>query len=163
MAIYWPTPGFKGRTFKFCVPTGWDFNFCVRSSPLRGRPEDKLLRMLEEALKLGLETKRRHETSFPVESKNMLKNVTTCGLAEPSKSTPSQLWRWYHCETQVTRSPAKVVSLFMIHITFFLGVWRGLKRNEGEWNGKVEIRKADYLAVGEAYKTIYFTYSWLKF
>ena len=36
LAIYWPTPGFKGRTFKLCVLTRWDFNFCVRSSPLRG-------------------------------------------------------------------------------------------------------------------------------
>ena len=36
MAIYWPTPGFKGRTFKLCVLTRWDFNFCVRSFPLRG-------------------------------------------------------------------------------------------------------------------------------
>ena len=36
MAVYWPTPDFKGRTFKLCVLTRWDFNFCVRSSPLRG-------------------------------------------------------------------------------------------------------------------------------
>ena len=36
MAIDWPTPGLKGRTFKLCVLTRWDFNFCVRSSPLRG-------------------------------------------------------------------------------------------------------------------------------
>ena len=36
MAIYWPTPGLKGRTFKLCVLTRWDFNFCVRSSSLRG-------------------------------------------------------------------------------------------------------------------------------
>ena len=35
MAIYWLPPGFKGRTFKLCVLTRWDFNFCVRSSPLR--------------------------------------------------------------------------------------------------------------------------------
>ena len=35
MAIYWPTPGFKGRTFKLCVLTRWDFNFCVRSPQLR--------------------------------------------------------------------------------------------------------------------------------
>ena len=27
----------KGRTFKLCVLTRWDFNFCVRSSPLRGK------------------------------------------------------------------------------------------------------------------------------
>ena len=36
MAIYWLTPGFNGRTFKLRVLTRWDFNFCVRSSPLRG-------------------------------------------------------------------------------------------------------------------------------
>ena len=36
MAIYWPTPGFKRRTFKLCVLTRWNFNFYVRSSPLRG-------------------------------------------------------------------------------------------------------------------------------
>ena len=36
MAKHWPTPGFTGRTFKPCVLTRWDFNFCVRSSPLRG-------------------------------------------------------------------------------------------------------------------------------
>ena len=34
-----PTLGFKGRTFKLCVLTRWDFNFCVRSSPLRGNRE----------------------------------------------------------------------------------------------------------------------------
>ena len=27
---------FEGRTFKLCVLIGWDFNFCVRSSLLRG-------------------------------------------------------------------------------------------------------------------------------
>ena len=36
MAIYWLTPDFKVRTFKLCVLSRWDFNFCVRSSPLRG-------------------------------------------------------------------------------------------------------------------------------
>ena len=35
MAIYWPTPGFTERTFKLCVLTRWDFNFCIRSSTLR--------------------------------------------------------------------------------------------------------------------------------
>ena len=35
IAIYWLTPGFKGRTFKLCVLITRDFNFCVRSSPLR--------------------------------------------------------------------------------------------------------------------------------
>ena len=27
---------FEGRTFKICVLTRWDLNFCVRTSPLRG-------------------------------------------------------------------------------------------------------------------------------
>ena len=35
MAICWPTPGFKGRTWKLCVLNRWGFNFCVCSSPLR--------------------------------------------------------------------------------------------------------------------------------
>ena len=35
MAVYWPTPGFKERTFQLCVLNRWDFNFCVQSSPLR--------------------------------------------------------------------------------------------------------------------------------
>ena len=45
MAIYWSTPGFKGRTFKLCVLTRWDFNICIHSSPLwvkRGRRTGKL-------------------------------------------------------------------------------------------------------------------------
>ena len=40
MYAYWPIPGFKGRTFKLCVLTRWDFNFCVRSSPLRRSDRD---------------------------------------------------------------------------------------------------------------------------
>ena len=36
MTIYWPAPGFKGRTPKLCVLTRWDFNFCIHSSALKG-------------------------------------------------------------------------------------------------------------------------------
>ena len=39
MAIYWPTPSFKGRLFKLFVLNRWDCNFCVRSSPLLGLAE----------------------------------------------------------------------------------------------------------------------------
>ena len=35
--------GFKGRTFKLCVLTKWDFNFCVRSSTLRGMVSSTLV------------------------------------------------------------------------------------------------------------------------
>ena len=38
IAIQWPTPGLKGRAFKLCAVNRWDFNFCVRSSPLRSWP-----------------------------------------------------------------------------------------------------------------------------
>ena len=58
MAINWPTPGFKGRTFKLCVLTRWDFNFCVRSSPLRGRRR----RMKEKKRKK--ERKQRENSCF---------------------------------------------------------------------------------------------------
>ena len=30
------TSGYKGRTFKLCVLTRCDFNFCIRNSPLQG-------------------------------------------------------------------------------------------------------------------------------
>ena len=43
MAIYSPTPGFKVKTFKLCVLNRWDFNFCVRSSPLWGKKKENLL------------------------------------------------------------------------------------------------------------------------
>ena len=56
MAIHRPTPGFKGRTLKFRVLTRWDFNFCVRSNPLRGRVAyylewEKVLRSLRHNLR----------------------------------------------------------------------------------------------------------------
>ena len=49
MTIYWPTPGFKGRTLKLCVLIRWDFDFCVRISPLRGSCAIRLWRTLHGA------------------------------------------------------------------------------------------------------------------
>ena len=40
IAMYWPTPAFKGRTFKLCDLARWNFNFCVHSSPLRDYREN---------------------------------------------------------------------------------------------------------------------------
>ena len=48
LAIYWPTLGFKGRTFELFVLTRWDFNFCVRSSPLRGAVNLNILLPINE-------------------------------------------------------------------------------------------------------------------
>ena len=36
MATFWPTPGFKGRTFELWFLNWRDTNFCIRNSPLRG-------------------------------------------------------------------------------------------------------------------------------
>ena len=54
MAIYLPTPAFKGRTFKLCVLIRWDFNFCIRSSPLRGHLSDQQERRMQEDVQLCL-------------------------------------------------------------------------------------------------------------
>ena len=35
MVMYWPTPGFKGKTFQLCVLIREDIDFCVHSSQLR--------------------------------------------------------------------------------------------------------------------------------
>ena len=41
MAIFWPTLGFKRRTFELWVLNRWDFHFCIRSTQLRKqRPTD---------------------------------------------------------------------------------------------------------------------------
>ena len=52
-AMYWPTPGFKGKTFKLCVLTRWDFNFCVQQLPTA---EDNSITITENRW----ETQTRH-------------------------------------------------------------------------------------------------------
>ena len=46
----------KGRTFKLCIITRWDFNFCVRSSPLRGHNKDTytIRRQIHPSISLSL-------------------------------------------------------------------------------------------------------------
>ena len=46
MAVYWPTPGFNGRTSQLCVLNRWDFNLCVNSFPLRDEYNTPLLKKL---------------------------------------------------------------------------------------------------------------------
>ena len=36
IAVFWPTPGFKGRTVELLIPNRDDLNLCVHNSPLRG-------------------------------------------------------------------------------------------------------------------------------
>ena len=68
MAIYWPTPGFKGRTFKLCVLTRLDFNFCVRSSPLQEENEWSILRITLLKYKLTHYTYLATTRRYSVES-----------------------------------------------------------------------------------------------
>ena len=63
MAIYWPTPSFKGRTFKLCVVTRWAFNVCSRSSPLRGSCYDSRLTSPSNSV-LCLMRKRKAHVRF---------------------------------------------------------------------------------------------------
>ena len=51
MAIYWPTPGFKGRAFKLCILSRWDFNFCVRSRGVKEIQTDKTMKISRRAIK----------------------------------------------------------------------------------------------------------------
>ena len=83
MAIHWPTPGFKGRTFKVCVLTEWDFNFCVRSSPLRGTvrgPETIYIYICS----MGKGNKAVFTAFCPIslQVSNILSLVAICGTAQ---------------------------------------------------------------------------------
>ena len=42
MAIFSPTPGFKGRTMELSVLNKWVFNFCIGNIPLGERVLEKL-------------------------------------------------------------------------------------------------------------------------
>ena len=77
MAINWPTPGFKERTFKLCVLIRWDFDFCVRSSPLWGQgtkvkwtelPVGSCLRLLQ--ISQFFKSKRRGDLKQKTRNKN---------------------------------------------------------------------------------------------
>ena len=67
MVIYWPTPGLKGRTFKLCVLTRGDFNFCIHSSPLRGLRKKKLtlLSTFQNATSASASPTRSHRRRLP--------------------------------------------------------------------------------------------------
>ena len=93
MAIYWPTPGFKGRTFKLCVLTRRDFNFCICSSPLW---EIKLHRLTD--CKCALNYKLCFECGW-AQNKHMSKS--TCWIRSsplfpggPDESPPRTVAGW---------------------------------------------------------------------
>ena len=122
MAIYWPSPGFKGRTFKLCILTRWDFNFCVRSSPLR-------------EITSGLNTNSTLSPSYSFTSHH-----STCFLS------------LFIFRGHSTREPAfSRVTGFNLRAYTGTGVshskhrknWERFWENAGEWTGRIEIRKEE--------------------
>ena len=57
------TPGYKGRTFKLCVLTGGDFNFCVRSSPQRGTEGQRYAKKTE--IETETDTQKNSQRTIP--------------------------------------------------------------------------------------------------
>ena len=80
MAIYLPTPGFKGRAFKLCVLTRWDFNFCVRSSTLRGRRRRRKRRRTT--------TKKKKDVSFYWSRREFQSIINYADVIDQKKQQP---------------------------------------------------------------------------
>ena len=94
MAIYWPTPVFKGRTFKLCVVIRWDFDFCVCSSPLRG------LKKGLTGLKKGVTGSRKFETTEESTIRLVVFSTHWIRLHFPTRS----LIFFFQCNPSVTSS-----------------------------------------------------------
>ena len=93
MAIYWPTPGLKGKTFKLFVLTRWDFNFCVRSSQLRGFNWAFNVNLLTHCnLPLSIVTLPKMFTSVDVPACMVHKSMHTADACfSPSSRAPDRL------------------------------------------------------------------------
>ena len=70
-------------------------------------------------------------------------------LKSPSWSMKSPSWS--NKVNKIT-SKRECDTLLRIHIRLF---WKRMEPKEDEWTGKLEIRKAKFLAVGRAGKSIY--------
>ena len=116
MAIYWPTPGFKGRTFKLCVLTRCDVNFCVRSSPLQGS-RGTFQWQLQRHISLSSTPRGGNKTTdFQRDSQftmepwvferrrhaDVLKTVLTITVTlQPPQPSRSSGWRyWFHSQNR---------------------------------------------------------------
>ena len=84
MTICWPTPVFKGRTFKLCVLIRWDFNFYVCSSPLWGGGGVER----EQPTAVDAGRNKRHNPLWLVQSKQ---ERTHCDWCSQDK-TQNPLW-----------------------------------------------------------------------
>ena len=117
IAIYWPIPGFNGKTFKLCVFTRWDFNFCVHSSPLRGPAWGKGPRWWL----------RTPGTVGRVLGKHF---VSGCGAAPQIPTKKSQ------GPARLARAGVDVMGQFKVIGEWDSQVW--LRTTEIQWTGKVK-------------------------
>ena len=101
MAIYWPTPGFKGRTFKLCVLTRWDFNSCVHSSPLQGYVNKRFTKSVVILLQ-------------------PLMWLYVCSIMWWLMYL--SMWMCVHSTQEVGRSGSQCVSPHFVHVVLFLAL-----------------------------------------
>ena len=124
MAMYWLTLGFKGRTLKLCVLTRWDFNFCVRSSPLRGQ----LMMMNIWVLIILLRQLSVLQVAQPAPTATATVRVCTPGCAptrppSPPKmpTSPARPWRsWSHVCSYAVNSLVSRVIVYLLRIAVSL-------------------------------------------
>ena len=95
MALYWPTPGFKGRTFKLCILTRWDFNFSIRSSPVQGHGGKKVFQ--------GIKISRRQK-------RKVLREVLNCERKLLCKMRGGRLFQTRVSERRITSDQSSWVS-----------------------------------------------------
>ena len=88
MAIYWPTPSFKGRTFKVCVLNRCDFN-PASAAPHCGRIKDGKERKLNQIL--ATTTVSRNSSSNTYNGKW----TETVKLDHNCRVTKTKHQRWY--------------------------------------------------------------------
>ena len=161
MAIYWPTPGFK-----LCVLTRWDFNFCVRSSPLREFMEWNTVERAIKTVKLVSELVlwAQSTTKDYIRAEHKLHSITKLFISQviipqvkflllfflahlhsagtPHGALPPAGWPILFCGP--TQEPCASHSQHRKNRERF---WK----NAGEWTGSVEISKEEkFLAVSVA-------------
>ena len=104
MAIYWPTPGFKERMFKLCALTKWDFNFCVRSSPLREPCQGETQHFMESQVHVRF-------TLHDTRPRGLTFTWRCYGFCQRHKSTvPAHSFLFYSCVLFLSYGPFNCIS-----------------------------------------------------
>ena len=90
MARYWPTLGFKRRTFKLCVLIRWDFNFCTHNSPLLGTGIRDLKEMMQTMI-------QQNKIEKKIKTLNFASQMMECLIPDDHKYCNTRLNKknWY--------------------------------------------------------------------